>query len=24
VLRSMERHGADTLARFLTLHSLFG
>lgn len=24
VLRSMERHGSDTLARFLALHSLFG
>ncbi len=24
VLRSMERHGADTLARFLLLHRLFG
>lgn len=24
VLRSMERHGADTLSRFLALHSLFG
>lgn len=24
VLRSMERHGADTLSRFLALHSIFG
>lgn len=24
VLRSMERHGSDTLARFLALHSIFG
>lgn len=24
VLRSMQRHGPDTLARFLTLHTLFG
>lgn len=24
VMRSMERHGADTLARFLDLHALFG
>ena len=24
VLRSMERHGPDTLARFLALHSMFG
>lgn len=24
VLRSMERHGSDTLARFLALHSMFG
>lgn len=24
VVRSMERHGADTLARFLDLHALFG
>lgn len=24
VLRSMERHGSDTIARFLALHSMFG
>lgn len=24
VLRSMERHGSDTLARFLALHAMFG